>query len=460
MGSFTQVEEIIDSGIAEGRKLYPRLKALADSLNTLYGPEPPRQPFAATKNVFITDYEVRGLNHTTENFFIHTMGLLTHRYYTPQQLSQMIRREAGTRYYNRIVYFLDTLPGNQTKIIFDVTENPLSFGKVSLHYNQFSGISAILNLTTRDFFTPSSRSLATIDIGENFRIRGEHLQYFGRGRKFAATASLQFDQFNITTYNNTKEAGIYNQNYFVSDIRFGYSTNRNIGFGAGTRFEWTRYKPSISPTLAFSGTNNFPTSYLYFRHNSLDKPVYPHRGVRLDLEGDWVYTQNPGVVMQVNNQDIDTAVSNTAYPRLMFHFEGYTPLSRRSTILTAVQSGINFDASRNIMNEFSIGGLTYSFHNQITFAGLREGSYYSNSLAAAELGYRYQLYNNVFLTGRIDMMYNNFLEKSQFYQSPNFLSGYALTFTYNFALGPLELSAMYCDQWKRVMGYVNIGIPF
>ena len=33
------------------------------------------------------------------------------------------------------------------------------------------------------------------------------------------------------------------------------------------------------------------------------------------------------------------------------------------------------------MNQFSIGGLTHSFHNQITFAGLREGSYYSSSLA-------------------------------------------------------------------------------
>jgi NTE family protein len=57
-------------------------------------------------------------------------------------------------------------------------------------------------------------------------------------------------------------------------------------------------------------------------------------------------------------------------------------------------------------------------------------------------------------------MFNNIVDESQFYQSPDFLSGYALTFSYNFALGPLEISAMYCDQWKRVMGYLNIGIPF
>ena len=38
MGTFSQANEIIDSGIEEGRRLYPQLKKLADSLNALYGP--------------------------------------------------------------------------------------------------------------------------------------------------------------------------------------------------------------------------------------------------------------------------------------------------------------------------------------------------------------------------------------------------------------------------------------
>ncbi|HEY4155967.1 MAG TPA: patatin-like phospholipase family protein [Puia sp.] len=460
MGSFSQADEIIEAGIEEGRKLYPRLKRLADSLNAIYGPPQPKRKMPGADSVLITSYAVRGLKHTTENFFIHTMGLLTHRRYTPENLAQMIRREAGTRYYNRIVYFLDPQEDHSSKIIFDVSENPLSFGKVALHYNQFSGISAILNLTTRDFFTPSSRSMATIDIGENFRIRGEHLQYFGRGRKFAFGLSTQFDQFNITSYNDTKEAGIYNENYFVSDARIGYSTNRNLTFAAGSRFEWLRYKPSISSTLVFKGTNDFLTSYVYLKHNSLDKPVYPRKGVKTELEGDWVYQQNPDIQLHFNNLDMDTVASRSPYPRLLFHFESYTPLSSRSTLLFNLQSGINFRYNNNIMNEFSIGGLTSSFHNQITFAGLREGSFYSASVAATQLGFRYQLFNNIFLTGRANMLFNNFVSKAQFYNSPDFLSGYALTFTYNFALGPLEISAMYCDQWKRVMGYLNIGIPF
>jgi NTE family protein len=460
MATFSTADEIIDSGLEEGRRLYPQLKKLADSLNGLYGTALNDKELPTTQSVKISSYEVRGLKFTTQDFFIHTTGLLTNHVYTPEMLSYMVRRAGGTRYYNRIIYHLDPQPDHSAKIIFDASENPLTFGKVSLHYNQFTGISAILNVTSRDLFTPNSRSLLTVNIGENFRVRGEHLQYLGRNRKFALKLSTQFDQINITTYTNTKEAGIYNQNYFVMDGKLGYSTNRDVTIGFGTRFEWIRYKPSITSTLEFKGTDNFPTSYFFINHNSLDRPVYPKKGVKSELEGDWVFSQNPDIQLHTNSVDKDTVTASSPFPRINFHFESYTPLSNKSTLLFLLQSGINFQKG-DIMNEFSIGGLTHSFHNQITFAGLREGSFYSSSAASIEAGFRYNMYGNLFLTGQANVMFNNFINTNiKYYNTPNFLSGYVLTFTYNFALGPLELSAMYCDQWKRVMGYVNIGIPF
>jgi NTE family protein len=128
--------------------------------------------------------------------------------------------------------------------------------------------------------------------------------------------------------------------------------------------------------------------------------------------------------------------------------------------MAQVQSGINFNYTTNISNEFSIGGLTEQFHNQTTFAGLREGTLYSPSLAELQVGLRYQIFNNTYLIGRANVLFNNFISTSPFFNNPDFLSGYSLTFAYKFVLGPLELSAMYCDQSKKVIGYVNIGVPF
>lgn len=461
MGSFSEANAIIDEGLEEGRKLYPRFKKLADSLNALYGgiQDTVKDRLPPAHTVKISSYEVKGLKRTTADYLVHKMDFLTNHYYSARDLSRMIRKASGTRYYSRIIYSLQPQPDSTCKIIFDVTENPFTFAKIGLNYNQFSGISAIVNLTTRDFFTPNSRSLVTMNIGENFRIRAEHLQYFSRESNFSFTLGTQFDDFNIITYDNFKQAGLYTQNYFKLDGKFGYSTMRSITMGIGTRFEWTRYNPSFNSTVYFKGENNFTTSYFFLRHNTLDRGVFPRHGVKLEAEADLVYPQHPNITIQPQGNP-DTLVASAAYQRALLKLETYMPFSRRTVFSVKAQSGINFNYSNNIMNEFSIGGLTETFHNQITFSGLREGTLYTPSLAALQVGLRYQLFSNTYLIGRVNTLFTNFISTSPFFKNPDFLSGYSLTFAYNFALGPLEVSAMYCDQSKRVLGYVNIGIPF
>jgi NTE family protein len=461
MGSFGQANEIIEAGLEEGRRLYPALKKLADSLNGIYGPlHSNLNRLPQVQGVKISSYEVRGNHHTTTDFFVQSSGIISNHFYTPRELAQIVLRAVGTRYYSQISYSLQPNADGSAKIIFDVKENPLTFAKIGLQYNQFSGISAIVNLTSRDLLTPNSRSLVTLNIGENFRARAEHLQYFGENRNIGLSLSPEFEQFNITTYNQTKETGLYTQQYIKADLKLGYAWNRDFIVGAGTRYEWMKYSPSITASENFSGDNRFATSYFFIQRNTLDRPLFSKRGYKLDIEGDYVYDQHPTARLTPISSDPDTVVSANTYTRLLINMQSYSPISNRSTILMMVQSGINFNYENSIMNEFSIGGMVRTFHNQIIFSGLKENSYYSTSLAAMQLGYRYQLFSNVFLTARANVMWNNFINTSRFFPSPNFLSGYSLTFAYNFALGPLEVSAMYSDQWHKVLGYINIGIPF
>ncbi len=464
MGSFAQSKEIIEIGIDEGRKLYPRFKKIADSLNAIYGNQQiNKDRLPNPGSVKISSYEIRGLKNTSADFLAHTMDLLIDHVYPPEKLSLMVRAAFGTRYYSRVSYSLEPQPDSTCKIIFDVTENPLSFAKISLHYNKFSGIAAIINLTTRNFFVTNSRSMATINIGDALRARVEHLQYIGRRKNFAAIFSSQYDRFDVSTYNTYKQDGLYKQQFFKGDGKVQYSTLRNFSVGIGQRFESMNYKPKINSAFQFSGSNNFTTSYLFIAHNSLEKTVYPHRGLKINAEFDWVYGQDPNVLFFVNGQQAkpdSLKVSRDPYPRLTFNLNGYTPLSRRSTLEFLVQSGINFNYQHNIMNEFSIGGLTSLFRNQVTFAGLQEGSLYSPAVAAFQAGYRYELFNNSFVIARTNILFNNFISRSSFFQNPDILTGYSLTFGYNFALGPLEFSLMYSDQSKIVGSYVNIGIPF
>ncbi len=463
--SFGRAGELLKYGMEEGRKYYPVFKKLVDSLDKIYGKEykdPDRLP--KVDSVFISSIQINGLEKTTKEFFEHMMGFEADRYYSAAKIGKMVRRVFGTRYYNRIIYSLDPLPNGSARIIFDVVENPATFAKLGIHYNNFMGISLIGNLTSRNFFLPHSRSLVTVNVGENFRSRAEHLQYLGRGKKVAFIMGLQFDRIEYNTYDNFKKDGVYGTHIFKADGKFEYSASRRFTIGAGTRFEWIEYKPSIQSVFDIKGKNDFFTSYGFFGVNTLNKNILPERGIRVDGEFGWVYNQRPSVIFSsqgnpVNDPD-SLGISYNNYQRAVLTVDGYVPLTSKVVLTGGFHGGVNLNYNQSVLNDFSIGGLAKTLRNQVMFAGLEENTVSTPSVAAAHLGIRYKLYHNLYVQARINGLVNNFVSVNNILQKPNFLSGYAATLAYNFALGPLEISAMYCDQTRRVLSYINLGIPF
>jgi NTE family protein len=153
-------------------------------------------------------------------------------------------------------------------------------------------------------------------------------------------------------------------------------------------------------------------------------------------------------------------VDTDPYWRTWFNAEGYLPVSPKLTAFLQLQTGINFNYSGHAMNEFVVGGMTKLYRNQVTFAGLQEGTVYTPAMASIQGGLRTTLFTGAFLSARANVLFNNIISKSDFFDYEDIYSGYALTFTYNFALGPLDLSLMYCDQTKKIQSYINLGIPF
>jgi len=465
MASFNDADEILKIGIQEGQRLYPHFKHLADSLDAIYGKQTMQhQRLPQLRSVYIDKYEVKGLKNTSRSFFINTMNLKLNKEYTAEELTDMVRQAFGTRYYSRIVYSLIPQPDGYYSIVFNVTENPLTFLKASLHYNRFSGIGLIANITTRNLLLSNSRSMAAAQIGESFRIKGEHLQYIGRLKNFGLTLKTQFDRFDVTTYEQLKQSGLYKQNYWEISEKLHYSPTRNFTIGFGHRFEWIQYKPQLAADFEFNGRNNFSTLSGYIKHNSLDRNTFPRKGIKAEAEFGRVFKQHARINFLLNGEPPSNPDSlkifEKPYLRTTLNAEAYLPLSRKVTAFLNMQGGINFNYSRNLMNEFIVGGMTKLFRNQITFAGLQEGAIYSPAMATVQGGLRMPLFTGAYLTGRANILFNNFISKSDFFSYEDFYSGYALTFSYNFALGPLELSVMYCDQTKKVQSYINLGIPF
>ncbi|MBN8786688.1 MAG: hypothetical protein J0I84_06325, partial [Terrimonas sp.] len=198
-------------------------------------------------------------------------------------------------------------------------------------------------------------------------------------------------------------------------------------------------------------------------YNSLDKRIFPNKGVRIDAEAGWVFRQNINVSVLRDGDpypEAVSAISTQPYLRTSFSLESYYRVLRRLTAIASTQAGANFNYTNNIMNEFSVGGVLPLYNNQVTFIGLPEGSIYTPTVAAFMGGFRYEFLSNTYATAKANVLFTNLINKSVFFNNPDFMSGYGLSFGYNFALGPLEVGAMYSDRSGKIYSTVSFGVSF
>ncbi len=458
-GSFGSIKEILKTGNDTGSLYYPRFKKLADSLNAIRNePVKPAQPFN-DNTVFINEYNIIGLKKTSASFFTHLMNFNDHRYYTAVQISKSIRRAYSSRYYESITYTLEQIVNDTARIIFTVEEAPNTFLKGGLYYTKFRGININVNLTTRDFIIPNSRSMVSLSLGESLQLEAEHLQYLGRIKNVAFITGFHLDNLDINSYNNYKLDGAYSQNFYKGFLNFQNSGSNKIVLGAGTSIEYVHYSPSIHSVTEAKGKLSSLKTYVYLKYNSLNQIFYPTRGVKLNAEFGYVYNQKPNLEFFENG--VPSANLNfDNFTRFSFDASTFALLNSKYTFFSEVQAGINFTDKHNVLNNFLIGGINGNFRNQVRFAGLPEATVNSSSAAVLLIGLRYSVFNNAYIIARVNGLVKDFATTHNSTSASTLLSGYALTFAYKTPIGPLELSAMYSDQSRRVQSYVLFGIPF
>ena len=460
-GSFGSGSEILEEGIKTGLQYYPIFKKLADSINALGAAIEKNTEPITNKTVFIKTYKVNGLKKTTPGFFFHLMNFDDYKNYTALQINKSIRRAIGSRYYSTITYNLEPLSKDTANIVFTAEENPSTYLKAGLYYTRFRGINVNVNLTSRDFIIPNSRSMVSASIGESTQIEAEHFQYMGRIKNVAFIAGFKLDNQTINTFQNFKVEGSYKQNFSQTFINFQNSGHNKIAAGIGTAFEYIRFRPSIKAQKEIKGRFTDLKSYVYVKYNDLNQIYFPVKGLKFNVELAQVYSQQASLTQFESGLPIVPSTLNfDNYARLMVDASIFRPVNKRFVFLSEFQVGLNFTNTPNYLNNFLIGGLNGSFRNQIRFAGLQEATVNSSSVTALQLGIRYNPANNIFITGRINGLVKDFATKRNATSSKDALTGYALTFAYKTPIGPIELSAMYCDQSKRLQSYVLFGIPF
>lgn len=462
-GSFGSAEELLRIGKESGKKYYPKFKRLADSLRAIH----PTYTFRKNrlpqhKSVIIDDITINGLKNTTRKFFINRLHLIPGKSYNGVEVAHAIRKVYGSRNYNRIAYHWEPATEGHANLVFDVIENPLTYFKLGLHYNIFSDIAVVTTLTTKNLLFDRSKTTVKLNISENFRVLAEQNQSFGRHDNNNLILSFYHEQFKFPVYIDLEETYLYKSNLTRTDLRFQRTFNQASALGIGTAYESFNLKPKASGAISVEGGNRYFNSYLYYDLNTLNQRHFPTRGWSVRSNVGFIYDQKPDDVFYEMADQVGTidTLAFKNYSHLRLKVERYSYLLPKLTLITQLNSGINFNDDQAYMNFFNIGGINDFLRNQVTFVGLNEYQALSNSIAALMLGVQYNPVTNVYTLLRTNVGVYNFTTPGQSLSSENFLSGYAFTVGYASGFGLVQLSAMYNDQSSDFSGHVNIGFHF
>lgn len=461
--SFGSVDSLLAIGKKKGDEMYPVFKRMADSLNALYPPATAfrknRLPF--TPDIELVDINVTGLVHSDERFFKGRLGLVSGGCYTPTDLKDAVLNVFGTRFYKMITYDLEPQGDSKSLMNIQVEENPLTYVKFALQYNSFTNASAIVNITQRNFIVPNSRAFVSVAIGENPRVQGEFFKYLGPKRNFGFGLGVDFEDNALTLYKDFKRQMEYHLKYLNGEARLQYTLNSMMAIGVGTRYEFLNISPRYESVEVLRGNGNQLNSFLYFGVNSLDRKIYPHRGMDLQFESGWVYHQQTGYRVYKDGAEImpeDYGYKFNNYQRTLLHMKYNLPVNNKGTMQLQVGGGANFTHRQGPINAFLLGGLNTVIRNQLPIVGLREAEITTSSAATLQLSYQYECMRNVYAIPRAGAVLYDFLgDVSSKYK---YMSGYGLTGGYSSFMGPIEASVMYCDQDGRLRMYVNIGFNF
>jgi NTE family protein len=465
-GSFAASDSIIDIGKKYGRLYYPVFKKLADSLNSIY-PDTHfvKDRLPKTKVVKIRSYSVDGLKNTTPKFFFGQLGLQENTEFSNEKLAESIRTAYGSRYYKKIQYDFITNDSGQTDLRFKVEENALTAVKFGLNYNTATKLSLIFNITSRDLLFKESRALASVAISENPRLNLEYFKYLGKHRKFGFNGTFFKEYMDYPIYSDFDLYETVRSSYSYFDLRLQYSINQNSYVGFSHQFNNSRLRTVESPDITLKTKDRYYHSYLSYQYNNVDKKYFSTRGWKIKFEAGIVYGQRMDYSTVENGEEtpLDTALFDTQnYGRFLVKADRYSTIHPKFVFFQNLTVGYLTSDEPYITNAYQLGGVGENFINQVPFYGLNDTELKTGSVASGQLGLQYKLGKSIYLTGRVNIALYDFHNESfsNLSTSKNFLSGYGLTFGFDSAIGPVEITSMYCDQDGSFRTNVNLGFRF
>ncbi len=454
--SFDEKDEILALGLEEGKKFAPVFKELA--LKQTVKKERKKLKIDEKKHL-ISNINLSGSNNFTRAFVLGKIKMRVGDSLSRKEITDRVYLLSATKNYERIEYDLIKKKDNSYTLELMLKESTENANiKLGIHYDDLYKTGFLVNYNQKNLLLENDMFSADMVLGDNLRFsldyfvdNGFYISYGFRSRYNHFRSNAKFDPL-VSPYPSVNSIDL---KYTDVSNQFFLQTTFNRIFAIGVGLEHKHLKITTETVTTGSGgetvfdNSSYFNSFGYLKLDSYDKKNFPTKGYFADLNFKWymVSSNHNGDFSQFAQTKGTLGFATTFWDKLTFQMTS--------------EAGFTLNRSDFNVFDFYMGGYNQNYINTfVSFYGYEFGELSNDTFLKSEFILRYALAENHYASfianyGRLD---ENIFKDIDLFK--DVFSGYAIGYSYDTFLGPIELKYSWSPDTKESYWLFNLGFWF
>ena len=459
--SFDEGRDIIANGADAARaNLQQLLKVKSQQISQPNGPS-----IELTDSLRINSISINSSNKYSRSYLLGKLKFKNNANISYTDFKEGINNLIATNNFETFRYYLETNDDSSYNLKGDLRAAETStFLRLGVHYDALYKSALLANLTKRGLLFKNDIASLDLILGANPRYNFDY--FIDKGFYISIGVKSRFNQFNknvnallVLEEDDPLLSGLNkvdveltdftNQLYLQTIFRKDFSLKAGVEHKRLKVTSETLIDPNQDDEFTFENTDYFSLfGNLVF--DNYDNKYFPKTGFYFN--GDFHLFFN-AYGYNSNFDEFSIAKADLGYA---------FRLSNKVSLKTESSGGFKIGDNSTTTLDFGLGGYAYNFINNFqSFYGYDYLALSGDSFVKATFTMDYEIFkkHHVLLAANYANLDNGLFETGDFLSSPNF-SGYAIGYSLETFLGPLEAKYSYSPETGKSQWFFNLGFWF
>jgi len=448
--SFDKDEELIE----KGKEVSIPFGAIFDSISNLQIQKKKRFNKNTEPSKFLlNEIEIKGEKNYTRSYILGALKLQIGDSISYKEMSKKINYLTSTGNFQRVDFIFEKNTTGR-KLIITTKENVEKAElRLGLHYDLVYKSAVLINYKHKNILLKNDVLSVDLIIGDKPRY---NLDYFvDNGFYYSYGFSSRYNGFRAGIAFNEEGINELDLNYsdFTNSIHVQTTFDRKFAFGIGLEYKRVVAKTNTISTSSegsfFFDKSNYINGISYLKLDTYDDKYFPKKGVQLDANFRWyLWSSN------YNKNFVQFSQISGKIGFVKTFFENFTMEYISEAGFTLGEVGAKYF-------DFHLGGYNQNLINTfVSFYGYDIGALSEQTFVKSTFSFRYETFKNQYVSflGNYARVKELIFEKGILFDDTK--SGYAVGYSVNSLMGPIELKYSWSPDTKNHYWYFNLGFWF